>query len=194
MKNYVLMGMPASGKGTLSKQLSELYGVELISTGDLLRKEQAEGTKIGKMADALINVGKFMPDNIVITMVRDSVIRSSNDQGFVFDGFPRTQDQAKQLHAFLLQNKTPIDKVIYIDVSERVAMDRIKKRAEAENRPDDDPQVVLQRMEEYRKNTEPVLGFFEKKGLLLRVDGNQPKEAVLKQVQDELALAESEAK
>jgi adenylate kinase len=182
MKHYIIMGPPASGKGTLSKQLAEKYGLDHISTGEILRKERDAGTKIGKMADALINAGKYVPDDIIIAMVKEHIISSSNKEGFIYDGFPRTQDQAKQLHAFLLHRRTPITSIIHLDTPKQVTVERIRKRRLEENRQDDDESVIETRFEQYQKLTEPVLEFFSKKDMVNTIDGSKDKGEVLKDV------------
>lgn len=179
MKQYIIMGPPASGKGTLSKQLAEKYGLEHISTGDILRKERAAGTKIGKMADALINVGKYVPDDIIITMVKEHIINSDNTEGFIYDGFPRTQEQAKQLHAFLLHRRTPITKVIHLDTPKQVTVERIRKRRVEEDREDDNESVIETRFDQYKSLTEPVLEFFNNKGMVSTLDGSKDKDIVM---------------
>lgn len=179
MKHYIIMGPPASGKGTLSKQLAEKYGLEHISTGDILRKERDAGTKIGKMADALISVGKYVPDDIIITMVKEHIINSDNTQGFIYDGFPRTQEQAKQLHAFLLHRRTPITKVIHLDTPKQVTVERIRKRRIEEGREDDNESVIETRFDQYQSLTEPVLEFFNNKGMVSTLDGSKDKDIVM---------------
>ena len=169
MNNLIIMGMPAAGKGTTCKRLSNDQGYEHISTGDMLRHEQAIGSKIGKLADKLIATGGYMPDDIIISMVKERIINSKNTIGFLFDGFPRTNEQAKQLHAFLVQRKMPISKVIFLDVNENEAVERINERARKQGRPDDAPEVIKQRLKEYREKTAPLVSFFEKRGLLHRV-------------------------
>lgn len=169
MNNIIIMGMPAAGKGTACSKLSQDHGYEHISTGDMLRHEQAIGSKIGKLADRLIDTGGYMPDDIIISMVKERIINSKNTVGFLFDGFPRTKEQAKQLHAFLVQRKMPVSKVIFLDVNENEAIERINNRAKKEGRPDDSPEVIKRRLNEYREKTAPLVAFFEKRGLLHRV-------------------------
>ena len=157
MKNIILIGPPGAGKGTQAKLVSEKLGLIHISTGDLIREEQANDTKIGKLANQLIDKGNFLPDNIVITMVKQKIINNPKAAGFIFDGFPRTVDQAKSLDEFLNIRKTPINKIVLLNISDDVIKNRITERASKENRADDTPEVVQNRINVYNKQTVPLL-------------------------------------
>ena len=161
MKNIVLIGPPGSGKGTQAKLLAEKFGYIHISTGDLIRQEQANDTSIGKLATQLINHGNYLPDNIVITMVKQKIIDSGVVPGFIFDGFPRTVDQAKSLDEFLNARKTPINKIMLFDLEDSVIKERIALRASAEGRPDDDVSIVQTRLDVYKKQTSPVIDYYK---------------------------------
>lgn len=172
MNNIVIMGLPAAGKGTLCQRLSEQYGFEHISTGEILRSEQAKGTKLGNMATRVIDSGGYMPDDIMIPMLKERVIASDNAVGFLFDGFPCTKEQAKHLHAFLFMRKQPIASVIFLDVKKNVAVERLLKRATIENRPDDTESAIVNRWNEYEQKTLPLIDYFSKLGLIETVDAN----------------------
>lgn len=161
MKNIILIGPPGAGKGTQAKLISERLGLIHISTGDLIREEQANDTKIGKLANQLIDKGQFLPDNIVITMVKQKVINNSSAEGFIFDGFPRTVDQAKSLDEFLNARKTPINKIILLDINDEVIKKRISERALIENRVDDSVEVLQTRIDVYKKQTLPVINYYK---------------------------------
>jgi adenylate kinase len=182
MKNIIIMGLPCAGKGTACKKIAEQLGFEHISTGDLIRKEQEIGSAIGKLADKKINVGSYMPDSIVTKMVKEKIIGSANSVGFLYDGFPRTKEQAKQLNALLLQRQSRIDHVIFVDVDEATAVERMKARAVSQNRPDDNESVFKSRIHEYNTQTMPIIKFFEDKGLLVKINGSQEKEAVVNDI------------
>ncbi len=175
MKNIILIGPPGAGKGTQAKMITENLGLIHISTGDLIREEQKNDTKIGKLATQLIDKGHFLPDEIVIQMVKQKVIDNPTAPGFIFDGFPRTVDQAKILDEFLNLRKTPINKIISLEVDVEEIKKRITERASAENRPDDSPEVIQTRIDTYNKKTLPVLNYF-KEGYLFA--GNRGVESV----------------
>lgn len=184
MKNIILIGPPGAGKGTQAKLISERLGLIHISTGDLIREEQANDTKIGKLANQLIDKGQFLPDNIVITMVKQKVINNSSAAGFIFDGFPRTVDQAKSLDEFLNARKTPINKVILLDINDEVVKKRISERALIENRVDDSAEVLQTRIDVYKKQTMPVINYYKNSYLfaaargVVNIEASKSKEAV----------------
>jgi adenylate kinase len=184
MKNIILIGPPGAGKGTQAKLISEKLGLIHISTGDLIREEQAKDTKIGKLANQMTDRGNFLPDNIVTTMVKQKVIDNPNAAGFIFDGFPRTVDQAKSLDEFLNSRKTPISKIILLEVTDDIIKKRISERAIATNRPDDTPEVLQTRLDVYKKQTLPVLNYYKNSYLfaanrgIINVEASRAKEEV----------------
>jgi adenylate kinase len=193
----ILLGAPASGKGTQAAVLTEKFGVPKISTGDMLRAAVTAGTALGKEADAIMKAGKLVPDSVVIGLVKERVSQPDCKNGFILDGFPRTVPQADALDALLTGLGTPLDKVVQIDVSrdlleERATLRRTDKRtghiyhlkyspppldAELEHRADDQPETVKKRLDQYDAMTAALLPHYEKLGLLRRVDGvGSPKE------------------
>jgi len=187
----ILLGAPASGKGTQGAVLCQKFGVPKIATGDMLRAAAAAGTELGKQADSLMKAGQLVPDSVVIGLVKDRVSQADAKNGFILDGFPRTVPQADALAALLTGLGTPLDKVVQIDVSrdlleERASLRRTDKRtghiyhlkyspppldAELEHRADDQPETVKKRLDQYDAMTAALLPHYEKLGLLRRVDG-----------------------
>jgi adenylate kinase len=193
MKNIILIGPPGAGKGTQAKMIAKNLGLIHISTGDLIREEQKNDTKIGKLATQMIDKGHFLPDEIVIQMVKQKIIDNPKAEGFIFDGFPRTVDQAKILDEFLNLRKTPINKVILLEADNEVIVKRITERATIENRPDDSPEVIQVRIDTYNKQTVPVLNYF-KEGYLFAgnrgvesIDASQTKEEIFTNITTILA-------
>lgn len=185
MKNIILIGPPGAGKGTQAKMIAENLGLIHISTGDLIREEQKNDTKIGKLATQMIDKGHYLPDAAVIQMVKQKIIDNPKAEGFIFDGFPRTVDQAKALDDFMNHRKTPINKIIQLDVPNDVIIKRITERSTIENRPDDAPEVIATRIDTYNKQTVPVINYF-KEGYLFaggrgveKIDGTKAKEEIL---------------
>ena len=183
MKNIILIGLPGSGKGTQSKKLSNDLGFEHISTGDLIREEQAKGTAIGDLATRLADQGNFLPDDIVTTLVKQKIINSDNKVGFVFDGYPRTVDQAKSLDEFLYNRRTPLTCVVNIVVSDIVVKDRILERAEKENRPDDKPELIPVRIQNYRSKTSAVIDYFRNRKAIMEINGEKTEQEVFEDIQ-----------
>ena len=193
----ILLGAPASGKGTQGAILCEKFGVPKIATGDMLRAAVAAGSDLGKKAAQLMHDGKLVPDEVVIGLVKERVSQPDAKNGFILDGFPRTVPQADALDALLTGLGTPLEKVVQIDVSrdlleERATLRRTDKRtghiyhlkyspppldAELEHRADDQPETVKKRLDQYDAMTAALLPHYEKLGLLRRVDGvGSPKE------------------
>ena len=193
----ILLGAPASGKGTQAAVLTEKFGVPKISTGDMLRAAVAAGSELGKEADSIMKAGKLVPDSVVIGLVKERVSQPDAKNGFILDGFPRTVPQADALEALLTGLGTPLEKVVQIDVSrdlleERATLRRTDKRtghiyhlkyspppldAVLEHRADDQPETVKKRLDQYDAMTAALLPHYEKLGLLRRVDGvGSPKE------------------
>jgi adenylate kinase len=187
----VLLGAPASGKGTQAALLCERFGVPKISTGDMLREALAKGTELGKEAALYMNNGKLVPDSVVIGLVEQRIAQADAKNGFILDGFPRTVPQAEALASLLAKRGTPLDHVLQIDVprellTERATLRRTDKRtghiyhlkysppppdAELEHRADDMPEKVVKRLDEYDAQTVALTPHYEKLGLLRRVDG-----------------------
>jgi adenylate kinase len=187
----ILLGAPASGKGTQAAVLCQQFGVPKISTGDMLRAELASGSELGKELGQLMKEGQLVSDSVVISLVKDRVSKSDAKNGFILDGFPRTVAQADALEAMLSSLGTPLEKVIQIDVSrdlleERATLRRTDVRtghiyhlkysppppdAELEHRADDQAETVKKRLDQYDAMTAALLPHYEKLGLLRRVDG-----------------------
>jgi adenylate kinase len=187
----ILLGAPASGKGTQAAVLCEKFGVPKISTGDMLRTELASGSELGKELGRLMKDGKLVSDDVVIGLVKERVSQPDAKNGFILDGFPRTVAQADALEAMLSSLGTPLEKVVQIDVSrdlleERATLRRTDKRtghiyhlkysppppdAELEHRADDQAETVKKRLDQYDAMTAALLPHYEKLGLLRRVDG-----------------------
>lgn len=187
----VLLGPPASGKGTQAVGLAEAHGIPKISTGDMLRAHKAEGTELGRRAAEYMSAGKLVPDDLVIAMVDERLGRSDAAAGFLLDGFPRTVPQAEALDALLDRRGTPLVAAVQIDVPrellvERATLRRTDRRtgriyhlkysppppdAELEHRADDQEATVVKRLDEYDALTAALLPYYQARGLLRRVDG-----------------------
>jgi len=187
----VLLGPPASGKGTQADVLSKRFGVPKISTGDMLRSARAEDTPLGKEADRYMQLGKLVPDSVVISLVDERLDQSDAQNGFILDGFPRTVPQAEALSELLDRRGTPLDAALFIEVprellTERATLRRMDRRtgqiyhlkysppppgAELEHRADDREETVSRRLDEYDAMTAALLPHYEKLGLLRRVNG-----------------------
>jgi len=189
--DLVLFGPPGAGKGTQAQRLIELLDVPQISTGDLMRAEVKSGSELGKKLDSFMKEGKLVPDETVIELFEQRLNQPDAAKGAIFDGFPRTQGQAEALDALLTKMGRKLDKVVLIEVPLDRIIERITGRrvdpstgqtyhvrynpppsgVEVVQRKDDTEEVVRKRNEGYLAKTQPVLPYYEAKGLVARVDG-----------------------
>ena len=173
----VLLGPPGAGKGTQAKALVDRYGIVQLSTGDMLRAAVAAGTPIGVKARDIMARGELVPDDVVVGIVSDRIDQPDARRGFILDGFPRTVPQAEALDRMLKSKGLKLDGVIEIKVDEDILIRRIETRAfEMRSmgmpiRPDDNPDVLKQRLAAYRSQTAPLVAHYKGKGLLRTVDG-----------------------
>jgi len=167
----LLLGPPGSGKGTQGKLLSERLGVPAISTGDILRAAVREGTPLGRQAQAIMAKGELVPDDLMIGLIRERVAQRDAREGFILDGFPRTVPQAEALEALLSGNGDALSAVLNFSVPEPELVERMLQRARAEGREDDRPETIRERLRVYRDKTEPLIGYYRKKDLVVEVPG-----------------------
>lgn len=170
----VLLGPPNAGKGTQAAMLRERLGVPGITTGELLRAEAASGTALGVQVKGIMEAGGLVDDATMGQVVRERLRRVEAGRGFLLDGYPRTLAQAETLGTILEAAGSSLDAVLLITVPEEELM----RRALARGRSDDRPEVVRERMRVYREETEPLIGYYRRLGLLREVDGNHPIEDV----------------
>lgn len=180
MLNIIIFGAPGAGKGTQGSLISKNYGLEHISTGEILRKEIATGTELGKLANQYISKGNLAPDHLMIDII-ESVIKNNMDvKGFVFDGFPRTLTQGVALDNKLTKNGIEISKVLRLDVDEEELIERLLNRGKVSGRSDDNRQTIESRLQVYHQQTEPLIDYYRKQGKLADIKGNSDIEAISK--------------
>ncbi len=183
MKYYILFGPPGAGKGTQAKLLVDKFGFHHVSTGDLLRKEMAAGTPLGLKAKSLIEQGALVPDEVVIGMIRSEIKNNPSVPGFLFDGFPRTTEQAAALDEMLKDFDQSVTSVLSISISDEMVKERIRHRAMQENRPDDTKdEVIANRIKTYHDKTEPVIDFYKAQGKYSEIDGVGTIEEIFEKV------------
>lgn len=167
----VFLGPPGSGKGTQAAILKDHLKVPHISTGALLRGQVAQQTALGKKAEALMARGELVPDDIMLGMLESRLSEDDVANGFILDGYPRNVAQAKALSELLDRIEKPLDQAVLLDVDMDVLVDRLASRAEQEGRADDTPETVRRRLEVYKNQTEPVIGFYKERDMIVPIDG-----------------------
>ena len=163
-----LLGPPGAGKGTQAEMLANVGGFEHISTGDMIRDEMSRDTELGRFAKEYYDRGDLVPDDVIIDMIKSRV---ADVPRVILDGFPRTVMQAAALDDQLAVAGTPLDRIIYFDVNIDEVVARLAKRREIEGRADDEPEAMRQRLEVYRRQTEPVVEYYRDSRRLVEING-----------------------
>lgn len=172
MFNLILFGPPGSGKGTQSEKIITKYGLRHLSTGDMLRAEISEQSRLGMEAKKFMDKGQLVPDEVVIGMIGNVLNNNKNAKGFLFDGFPRTAAQANALDELLNENNQSIAVMLALQVSEAELVKRLLKRGETSGRSDDNnEQVILARIKEYHNKTAAVADYYQKHDKVVMVKG-----------------------
>lgn len=167
----LLIGPPGAGKGTQAQRLSTALGVPAISTGDIFREHLRNETELGLKAKAYMDAGDNVPDSLTNDLVADRLSQPDAAGGFLLDGYPRTIDQVRALDELLSANGTSMDAVVELVAEPDVVVERLKKRALEQGRSDDDEAVVRHRLDVYAQQTAPLIGVYDERGLLAKVDG-----------------------
>lgn len=169
----VFLGPPGSGKGTQAKLLVEKIKIPQIVAGDILREEASRETEMGRKIKEAINAGQLAPEEITIKLIENRLSKDDCQGGFILDGFPRSMTQAKALEVILKKTNKKLDKVVYFEVGEEVAVKRLLGRAAVEGRADDKEEVIRTRFEVYKKETQPLIEHYQKEKKLLKLDAGR---------------------
>jgi len=205
--NILMLGAPGAGKGTYAQRIEGRYGLPILATGDMFRQEMANKTELGKRITEIMESGKLVPDDITIEVVRKKL--SLMKKGFILDGFPRTIPQAESLDKLLEERGEKLDYVFYINTPKSLIVKRISGRLSCKNcgaiyhnenlppkvigicdkcgkalyqRDDDKPDKVKIRFDTYKKETAPLIKYYERKGLLYKINGKKKLEDALKDI------------
>lgn len=205
----IMLGAPGAGKGTQAARIADEYHIPHISTGDIFRANIKGGTELGKKAKSYMDAGKLVPDELVCDLVADRIAQDDCKDGCILDGFPRTIPQAEALDEAVAKMSTKVDFAVNVDVPDQVIIDRMSGRraclkcgatyhveykkpkkegicdvcgSELVLRDDDKPETVKTRLDVYHEQTQPLIDYYEKKGVLLTVDGTQPMDDVFAQI------------
>ncbi len=184
--NLIFLGPPGAGKGTQASLLCGKLGLAHIATGDMFRASIASGSKLGREVREIVESGGLVPDDLAARLIAARLSEPDCAGGALFDGFPRTLAQAEMLEG-LLAERGGLEAVIFFEIAQPVLAGRIEGRlsgaAAHEKRSDDRPEALALRLEKYRDMTEPLIGFYREKGLLRKVNGSQPVEAVARAIE-----------
>lgn len=186
----ILFGPPGAGKGTQAEALVDRYGIAHISTGDIFRENVGNETELGRQAKRYMDAGDLVPDELVIAMVEDRLAQDDVSNGFLLDGFPRTKAQVEALDEVLAAQGHELDAVIRLVVDDDELVARLLRRAEEQGRSDDTHDVIANRLENYRAETEPAVTAYRERGILHDVDG----EGDIDEVRERVLAAASRAK
>lgn len=181
--NLLIFGPPGSGKGTQSKELIDRYNLVHLSTGDILRTEIASNSKLGQLAKRYMEGGGLVPDEIVISMIMLKIVENKGSAGFVFDGFPRTVEQARRLDALMREESMPITAMIALEVPVEELKRRLIERGKTGNRKDDTPEIIDNRIGIYKEKTAPVKEYYRSQGKLREVHGVGKVEDIFRNIE-----------
>ena len=186
--NLILFGPPGAGKGTQAKFLVEKLNSFQISTGDMLRDEIKKDTEIGKKIINNMNDGKFVEDEIVNKLLEKIIFDSKKKNKLIFDGYPRTINQATNLENLLNKSNQKIDYIFFLNVDKEAIIKRIERRKALEKRSDDDSNIILKRYNIYMKETKPVLDFYSSRSYFYEIDGSQKIEEISTKIEQILTV------
>ena len=180
--NIILFGPPGAGKGTQSKYLVNKLNAFQISTGDLLREEIKKNSDIGKAITNDMKNGKFISDDIVNKLIENLISDPQKKNKLIFDGYPRSLSQAKNLEVLLKNSNQSIDLILFLNVDKETILKRLEKRKIIENRSDDDTHTIVARYEKYMETTQPVLNFYSENPNFKEIDGSLEIEEITRKI------------
>jgi len=186
MLNLLLLGPQGSGKGTQAKRICAAHGIPHISTGDMFRAAIAAGTPLGKQVEPILAAGELVPDELTVALIRERLAEDDARNGFVLDGFPRNLDQAATLDAMLSEIGRALDAVLFFELSDELATERLHGRAALEGRPDDAAEAIARRLAIYHEQTEPIVEHYRELHTLVDLAAERSVDEVFSQIEDAL--------
>ena len=186
--NVVIFGPPGAGKGTQAQNIVKKFNLYQVSTGDLLRSEIKNKSEIGKEIEEIISKGDFATDDIVNKLITKVIFDPQKKDKLIFDGYPRSLSQAKNLDLLLYNSKQKIDFVFFLNVNKDTIIKRIEKRKILEKRSDDDLNTILKRYDTYMETTRPVLDFYSSRSYFYEIDGSEKIEVITSKIEQIITL------
>jgi adenylate kinase len=184
--NVLLLGPQGAGKGTQAKRISDEYGIPHIGSGEILRAEMNAGTNLGRRVKEVYARGDLVSDDLMIELIRNRLEQPDTEAGFVLDGFPRTIVQAEALDSMLADIGRNLSVVFALQIPDEVAFERLRRRAQLEARADDTDEAIQRRLENYHRETEPLIEYYRTRGHLVPVRGDRSENEVFADIQQAL--------
>ena len=181
-----MLGPQGSGKGTQAKRIEAEYGIPHIATGEMLRNAIEQGTELGQSVRSIVESGGLVPDDLMIELIRERLDEADTAEGFILDGFPRTSAQADALDAMLSEIGRELSIVFEFQLSDEVATERLRRRAELENRSDDTAEAIARRLALYHEETEPLVEHYRLHGNLVGIHADHTENEVFAELQEAL--------
>ena len=182
--NVVIFGPPGAGKGTQAQYIAKKFNLHQVSTGDLLRSEIKNKSEIGKEIEEIISRGDFATDDVVNKLIKNVVFDPQKKNKLIFDGYPRSLSQAKNLDLLLDKSNQKIDFIFFLNVNKDIIIKRIEKRKILEKRSDDDLDTILNRYDTYMKTTRPVFDYYSQNSNFYEIDGTSEIEAITAKIDE----------
>ena len=186
--NVIIFGPPGAGKGTQAQIIVKKFNLNQVSTGDLLRTEIKNKSEIGKEIDEIISKGDFATDDIVNKLIKKIIFDPQKKNKLIFDGYPRSLNQAKNLDLLLVSSNQKIDFIFFLNVNKDTIIKRIERRKILEKRSDDDLNTILKRYDTYMETTGPVLDFYSKNPNFYEIDGSEKIEVISSKIEQIITL------
>jgi adenylate kinase len=184
--NILLLGPQGAGKGTQAKRISNEYGIPHIASGEILRAEMAAGTQLGLRVKDVYDRGDLVSDDLMIELIKERLSHPDTDVGFVLDGFPRTTVQAEALDQILAEIGRTFTVVFALQIPDQLAFERLRRRAEIEARPDDTDEAIRRRLDNYHRETAPLIEYYRTRGNLVPIHGDRSENEVFAEIQQAL--------
>jgi adenylate kinase len=184
--NVLLLGPQGAGKGTQAKRISAEYGIPHIASGEILRAEMAAGTELGRRVKGVYDRGDLVSDDLVIELIRTRLEQPDTGAGFILDGFPRTTVQAEALDEMLRELGRSFSVVFVLQIPDEVAFERLRRRAEVEGRADDTDDAIRRRLENYHRETAPLIEHYRVRGKVVPIHGERSENEVFAEIQSAL--------
>jgi adenylate kinase len=181
--NVLLLGPQGAGKGTQAKRISAEYGIPQIASGEILRAEMAAGTELGQRVQEVYDRGDLVSDDLMIELIRNRLEQPDTEVGFILDGFPRTTVQAEALDTMFSDIGRSFNVAFALQIPDEVAFERLRLRAELEGRADDTDEAIKRRLDNYHRETEPLIEHYRTRGNLVPIRGNRTENEVFADIQ-----------